>query len=115
MMRADKLIFIILILLIAVSSEAAISGYYVREIKTDYYFGYPVVTLMFKSTNDMDSCGIILKENEKFVRSFGRGFIKMNRGLFEYLHCFVTNHRRIWLYSTTGKIVETGPDEEIYL
>ena len=55
---------------------------------------------------------------EKFVRRFGRGFMKdKGKGIrhFEYLQCVVTNKYRLWVFSTTGRILVTNPDFEVYL
>jgi hypothetical protein len=55
---------------------------------------------------------------EKFVRRFGRGFLKdQGEGiqLFEYLHCIVTTNYRLWIFSTTGQSLVTNPDYELYL
>jgi|GEM_PF-3193863 len=57
------------------------------------------------------------KEN-RFIRRFGRGILK-DRGqgqeLVEYIHCLVTTHYRVYVLSTSGQSLVTGPDYELYL
>jgi len=47
-------------------------------------------------------------EGEKFVRRFGRGFIKSSAGmrLAEYINCIVTNRYKLWVFSD-GKCIVT--------
>jgi hypothetical protein len=49
------------------------------------------------------------------VRRFARRFQHSRRGLFEYLHCLVCERSRVWVRSTSGELIVTGPDEEVYL
>lgn len=51
-----------------------------------------------------------------FVRRFARGFLQaMGGGLQEYMHCIVCQECRIYCRSTTGAILITPPDYELYL
>ena len=51
-----------------------------------------------------------------FIRRFGRGFLYgLGGGLKEYLHCVVCEQCRIYLHSTSGAIVVTPPDYELYV
>jgi hypothetical protein len=55
---------------------------------------------------------------ERFVRRFGRGFLKV-RGdgvrHTEYLQCIETTRYKIWVSSVTGQVLVTHRDEEVYL
>jgi len=52
----------------------------------------------------------------RFVRRFGRGFIKQKDGfrLSEYVNCVVTNRYRFWVFSN-GSTLVTDPDYELYI
>jgi hypothetical protein len=51
-----------------------------------------------------------------FVRRFCRGFMHgMGGGMKEYLHCIVTKECRLYVLSSTGAVVITEPDYELYL
>jgi len=54
---------------------------------------------------------------ERFVHRFGRGIMK-DRGdgtkLVEYLHCIVTTHYRLWIFSSSGQALVTNPEYELY-
>jgi len=55
---------------------------------------------------------------ERFVRRFGRGFMKERGGGMqnvEYLQCVETNRYRLWVFSSTGQGVITHPEFEVYL
>lgn len=60
---------------------------------------------------------IDIKDGERFIRRFGKGFIK-NSGdgfkLKEYLNCCVTNRYRFWVFSN-GRTMVTRRDYEVYL
>ena len=63
---------------------------------------------------------ILLDRNkgELFVRRFGRGFMKNTpTGVkhFEYLQCVVTNRYRVYVCSTSGQVMVTNADFEVYL
>lgn len=61
-------------------------------------------------------CLIDISKGERFERRFARGFIKPERnGMFEYLHVCVTNRYRMYVFSTTGNVIMTRNDYEIYL
>lgn len=53
---------------------------------------------------------------ERFIRRFGRGFIKQSAGfeLSEYINCCVTNNYRLYVFSS-GRTLITRPDYEVYL
>jgi hypothetical protein len=52
----------------------------------------------------------------KFVRRFCRGFVHgLGGGMKEYLHCVVCENFRLYLYSSTGMIVVTPFDYDLYL
>lgn len=50
----------------------------------------------------------------KFERRFGRGFMRMG-GLFEYLQVVVMSDARYYIKSSTGEMVKTDKDYEVYL
>jgi hypothetical protein len=55
---------------------------------------------------------------EKFVKRFGRGFIKERPDGFkleEYLQCIETTSYRFWVFSTSGRVLVTNPKFEMYL
>jgi hypothetical protein len=55
---------------------------------------------------------------ERYVRRFGRGFLKQGpEGIraAEYLQVLVTNLYRFHVFSSTGQVVVTRPDYEVYL
>jgi hypothetical protein len=53
---------------------------------------------------------------QKFVRRFGRGFVQgMGGGLREYVQCVVCEDFRVYVLSSTGAIVVTPADYELYL
>ena len=60
---------------------------------------------------------IDIRDGERFIKRFGRGFMK-NRGdgfkLKEYLNCCVTNRYRFWVFSG-GRTMVTKRDYEVYL
>ena len=51
----------------------------------------------------------------KFVRRFGRDFIKLSLGQKEYLHCVVTDKFRFYLKCSNGQCIITDKDYELYL
>lgn len=55
-------------------------------------------------------------KGEKFVRRFGRGFIKARWQfqLGEYVNCIVTNRYRFWVFSS-GRVMITNVDHEVYI
>jgi hypothetical protein len=60
---------------------------------------------------------ISLENNERFIRRFGRGFIKQGSDGFElklYLNCVVTNKYRFYVFSN-GRTLVTNKDQEVYL
>lgn len=61
-------------------------------------------------------CFIDIGKGEKFVRRFGRGFLKQSDKfeLKQYLNCIVTNRYRLWVFANGSSMV-TPPDKEIYL
>ena len=61
-------------------------------------------------------CFIDITKGDKFIRRFGRGFLKQSE-LFElrqYLNCIVTNRYRLWVFAD-GRTMVTPPEQEIYL
>lgn len=51
-----------------------------------------------------------------FIRRFGRGFLNaMGGGMKEYIHCIVCEQCRIYLYSSSGAVVITPTNYELYL
>ena len=55
---------------------------------------------------------------ERFVKRFGRGFIRQSEAgfqLHEYLNCVETSRYRLYVFSTTGRTMVTRPDYEVYL
>ena len=61
-------------------------------------------------------CIIDINNGHKFIRRFGRGFLKMSEGfeLRRYLNCVVTNRYRMWVFPD-GRCIITPPDQEINL
>ena len=61
-------------------------------------------------------CIIDIDNGHRFIRRFGRGFLKMNEGfeLRRYLNCIVTNQYRLWVFPD-GRCIITPPDQEIRL
>ena len=61
-------------------------------------------------------CFIDIENGEKFIRRFGRGFLKQsdNFELRQYLNCIVTNRYRLWVFPD-GRTMITPPGKEIYL
>lgn len=60
---------------------------------------------------------IDLAAGEKFVKRFGRGFIKQTKEGFRlknYLNCICTNRYRLWVFPC-GQTLITRPDYEVYL
>jgi hypothetical protein len=59
-----------------------------------------------------------LSRGERFIRRFGRAIMK-DRGeghkMEEYLQCIVTNHYRLWVFSSTGQSLVTNPEYEVYI
>lgn len=51
-----------------------------------------------------------------FLRRFGRGFLHgMGGGMKEYVHCIVCAECRVYVRSSTGAVLVTPPDYEVYL
>jgi len=61
---------------------------------------------------------IDIKDGERFIRRFGRGFMKQAPGegfrLRQYLNCCVTNRYRFWSFSN-GRALVTRKDYEVRL
>jgi len=51
----------------------------------------------------------------KFKKRFSRGFVGLSKGMREYLHCVVTNKFRMYIKSSTGQVIITPYDYEMYL
>ena len=67
----------------------------------------------------LPSHNIIINRDKgiRFIRRFGRGFIKQKEGGFklsEYVNCVVTNKFRVYVFSN-GSTLVTDPDYELYL
>jgi len=58
------------------------------------------------------------EKQERYVRSFGRGFIKdlglAGYGLKEYVNCVETSFYRLWVFSN-GQCLTTNPGFEVYI
>jgi hypothetical protein len=61
-------------------------------------------------------CIIDINNGHKFIKRFGRGFLKMREGfeLRRYVNCIVTNKYRMWVFPD-GRAVITPPHQEIRL
>jgi hypothetical protein len=61
-------------------------------------------------------CFIDIANGHRFIRRFGRGFLKMSEGfeLRRYLNCIVTNKYRLWVFPD-GRTIITPPDKELRL
>lgn len=68
------------------------------------------------STLPRHDCFIDISKGEKFIKRFGRGFIKQSNNfkLSQYLNCIVTNKYRLWVFPD-GRTMITPPDREVYL
>lgn len=55
-------------------------------------------------------------KGEKFIRRFGRGFLRARNKfeLKEYLYCAVTNRYKFWLFHT-GRVLITNTEYEVNL
>jgi len=51
----------------------------------------------------------------KFVKRFGRGFLKQGTGMKEYLQCIITTQFRFYLKSSNGAVLITEQNYELYL
>lgn len=58
---------------------------------------------------------IDLPAGERFVKRFGRGFIQPYTGKNEYVNCIMTNRYRAWIFGSTGKVMITRNDFELYI
>ena len=60
---------------------------------------------------------IDISVGERFIKRFGRGFMKQKDGfqLSEYLNCVVTNKYRFYLFSSNGGCLITHKDREVYI
>jgi hypothetical protein len=61
---------------------------------------------------------IDLVEGERFIKRFGRGFLKQRESgieLREYLNCCVTNNYRFWVFASSGRTLVTRKDYEVYI
>jgi hypothetical protein len=58
-----------------------------------------------------------LPNGERFVRRFGRGFLKQkdNFEVKEYLYVVISNHYRLYVFGSSGRTLLTKPDLEVYL
>jgi len=61
-------------------------------------------------------CIIDINNGHRFVKRFGRGFLKMQEGfeLRRYVNCIVTNKYRMWVFPD-GHVIITPPHQEIRL
>ncbi len=61
-------------------------------------------------------CFIDIANGHRFIRRFGRGFLRMDEGfeLKRYLNCIVTNKYRLWVFPD-GRTMITPPDQEVRL
>ena len=61
-------------------------------------------------------CFIDIAKGHRFIRRFGRGFLKMSEGfeLKRYINCIVTNKYRLWVFPD-GRTMITPPDKEVRL
>ena len=51
----------------------------------------------------------------KFVKRFGRGFLKQGSGMKEYIQCIVTDFFRVYLKCSNGTVLITNKNYELYL
>ena len=56
------------------------------------------------------------KSGERFIKRFGRGFIRVGSGtgLKEYVNCVVTNRYRLWVFSN-GSCTVTDRNYEVHI
>ena len=61
-------------------------------------------------------CILDINNGHRFIKRFGRGFLKMQEGfkLNRYLNCIVTNKYRLWVFPD-GRSIITPPNQEIRL
>lgn len=60
---------------------------------------------------------IDIAAGEKFIKRFGRGFIKQGKDGFklrQYVNCIATNNYRLWVFAD-GRCLTTRPDYEVRL
>ena len=49
-------------------------------------------------------------------RRFARGFVRgLGGGMKDYVHCVVCDGFRFWLFSSTGRVLITPEDFELYI
>lgn len=61
---------------------------------------------------------IDISKGEKFIKRFGRGFMKKiskRYELFEYIHCVEISHYRLWVFSSTGQSLVSNKDFDLYI
>ena len=101
-----------------------ISEYYKWEIETDtktiynsgVVFDGEVIQIRFiPQIINLPKHTISFGKEYKFLRRFGRGFMSIGADLKEYLHCIVTDKFRIYIKSSTGEVLITDKDFELYL
>ena len=51
----------------------------------------------------------------KFIKKFGRNFLKLSKGQKEYIYCVVTDKFRFYLRCSSGQTIITDKDYEMYL
>lgn len=71
----------------------------------------PVVPLLPRH-----DCLIDIAGGERFVKRFGKGFIRQTKDGFrtvEYVNCCMTERYRFWVFHSSGKALVTSPDFEV--
>jgi len=60
---------------------------------------------------------IPLNKGVRFVRRFGRGFIRAKAEFktVEYVNCVVTNRYRFYVFHSSGRVLITDRDHEVYI
>lgn len=58
---------------------------------------------------------IDLSAGERFIKRFGRGFVKQDNSKTEYVNCCMTNRYRVWIFSSDGRVIITKNDFELYI
>lgn len=75
-----------------------------------------VVRITYKPKSKvLPSHTLIFYKDYRYVKRFSRTFMKQGRGVFERVHCVITDKFRFYLFSTSGKILIVDKNYELYI